>query len=425
VDSTPQPLSDLSHLNELKSGGGCLFITGKAGTGKSTLLREFVRFSGLKCAVLAPTGLAAINVGGQTIHSFFRIKPGPVVSTDEHVPVFSPGHPRARVIRAMDVLIIDEVSMVRADLMDAIDYSLRRNTRIDEPFGGKKVLFFGDLLQLEPVVRRGAEMEMILDLYASPFFFDSKVLRNYPMDVLELTTVHRQADDPEFLWALNELRKGNCEMLENFNSRVHAPVQADRVITLNPRNAGVLAMNMQKLQDLGSQEKVYKGITTGDFIDEYPTDPQLALRRGARVMFVKNGSEWVNGTLGTVVELRDSTVLVQKDDGQDVEVAPESWEKTVYTWDSRSHSIVGQVVGTFVQIPLKLAWALTVHKSQGLTFDAVRLDFGSRAFAHGQLYVALSRCRTLAGLTLASPLKPQDLVVNERVVEFWGQMRLT
>lgn len=414
--------SDLDRLGDVQPGA--LFVTGRAGTGKSTLLREFVQHSGLHCAVLAPTGLAALNVGGQTIHSFFRIKPGPVLADTEHVPVFKQGHPRWRLIKMMDVLVIDEISMVRADLLDAIDFSLRANMRSDEPFGGKRVLFFGDLLQLEPVVKRGAEMEMMLDLYASPFFFDAKVLRNFPMDILELTEVHRQAEDPEFLWALNELRQGKTETLDLINERVGAPLEG-RSITLHTRNAGVFAMNMDRLSRLEGASAEFRATFTGEAIEDTPTDSLLTLKLGARVMFVRNGTEWVNGTLGTVVGFpAEGGVRVLKDDEETVTVGPETWEKVRWTWDGRRHKIAAEVTGTFTQIPLKLAWALTVHKSQGLTFDRVRLDFSGGAFAHGQLYVALSRCRSLKGLSLSHPLKPTDLIFNERVVEFWGQTGL-
>ena len=412
----------LAHLGQLTPG--VLFVTGRAGTGKSTLLREFVSQSGLNCAVVAPTGLAALNVGGQTIHSFFRIKPGPVISDSEHVPVFRPGHPKWRLMKNMDVLVIDEISMVRADLLDAMDYSLRANLKSEEPFGGKRVVVFGDLLQLEPVVRRGAEMEMMLDLYASPFFFDAKVLRNFPMEILELTEVHRQAGDQDFVWALNELRQGKTEVLDAINERVGASLDG-REVTLHTRNAGVLAMNMERLMRLSGSSREFKATFTGDSIDETPTDPLLTLKLGARVMFVRNGTEWVNGTLGTVTGFpEEGGVKVEKDDGETVTVGPETWEKVRWSWDGMRHRIAAEVTGTFTQIPLKLAWALTVHKSQGLTFDQVRLDFGQGAFAHGQLYVALSRCRTLAGLSLAHPLKPTDLIINERVLEFWTQTGL-
>lgn len=414
--------SDLERLGDIQPGA--LFVTGRAGTGKSTLLRDFVKHSGLNCAVLAPTGLAALNVGGQTIHSFFRIKPGPVLADSEHVPVFSPKHPRWKLMKMMDVLVIDEISMVRADLLDAIDYSLRANLKSEEPFGGKRVIFFGDLLQLEPVVKRGAEMEMMLDLYASPFFFDAKVLRNFPMDILELTEVHRQAEDQEFLWALNELRQGKTEVLELLNQRVDAPLDG-RAVTLHTRNAGVFAMNMERLTRLEGSSTEFRATFSGDSIDEPPTDPVLSLKLGARVMFVRNGTDWVNGTLGTIVGFpAEGGVSVMKDDGETVLAGPETWEKVRWTWDGRLHRIAAEVTGTFTQVPLKLAWALTVHKSQGLTFDRIRIDFGQGAFAHGQLYVALSRCRTLAGLSLTHPLKPSDLIFNERVTEFWEQTGL-
>ncbi len=404
---------------------GITFVTGRAGTGKSTLLREFVAETDQPIAVTAPTGLAAINVRGQTIHSFFGIRPGPVMNDVEHVHQYSPRSMRGKILNRIEGLIIDEVSMVRADLFDAIDFSLRINRRSDAPFGGVKVFLFGDLLQLEPVVKRGAEQQMMVSRYESPFFFDSQVVREYGLDVIELTQVHRQASDPELLWALNELRRGNAEVLESFNERVGAELDESRLITLYTRNEGVTALNTLRLMELAGDGRRYMGVTEGDFLDEYPTDVVLHLKPGARVMFVKNGTEWVNGTLGTVVGIEEKSVWVELDKGGTFNVEPTAWEKTRYVWDDIRERISGEVVGTFTQLPLKLAWALTVHKSQGLTFDQVRLDFSQRAFAHGQLYVALSRCRTFPGLSLASQLKREDLVMNDRVMEFHSQLALT
>jgi ATP-dependent exoDNAse (exonuclease V) alpha subunit len=329
-------------------------------------------------------------------------------------------------MRAMEALIIDEISMVRADLLDGVDFSLRRNRDRNEPFGGVKVVFFGDLLQLEPVVRRGAEMEMLVDRYESPFFFDCDALKDAPPDVIELTQVHRQAGDPEMLHALNQLRCAELEALELFNTRVHARIDEAKFITLTPRRDTADAMNSQRLMEIPGQGRVYSGITEGDFYEEYPTDPNLRLKAGARVMMVRSQPpDWVNGSLGTVEELAEKTVRIRLDSGESHQVEAVKWEKVRWTWDSHRGRIGAEVVGTFTQLPVRLAWALTVHKSQGLTFDAVRLDFGSRAFAHGQLYVALSRCRSLAGLSLASPLRQQDLIIDQRVMELHGQLGLS
>ncbi len=422
------PLSEeqtrvLQQIREVPDGG--LFITGRAGTGKSTLLRALAAEMVGECAVVAPTGLAAMNVGGQTIHSFFGIRPGPVVNDPDIIKIYRGGHPKARLMKGLKALIIDEISMVRADLLDGIDFSLRRNRERDEPFGGVKVVFFGDLLQLEPVVKRGAEMEMLADRYASPFFFDCLALKDAPPDVIELTEVHRQATDPEMLHALNQLRNADLEALELFNTRLHARIDEAKFITLTPRRDTADALNATRLAEIPGEGRSYKGATEGDFYEEYPTDPQLRLKVGARVMMVRSQPpDWVNGSLGTVAELGEKTVRVQLDSGETHWVESVKWEKVRWTWDSGRGRIGAEVIGSFVQLPMRLAWALTVHKAQGLTFDAVRLDFGSRAFAHGQLYVALSRCRTLAGVSLASPLRAQDLIIDPRVLELHGQLGL-
>ncbi len=406
-------------------GAGLTFVTGKAGTGKSTLLRELSTALTGRAAVAAPTGLAAINAGGQTIHSLFGFKPGPLMNTEEHVHRYNPYSFRGRVLRKMDALILDEISMVRADLLDAIDYSLRINNDSDDPFGGKQVVVFGDLLQLEPVVSRGADSEMIEHRYASPFFFDSEVVREHRLEVHELTTVHRQASDPELIWALNQVRWGEADALDAFNERVGESVDEGRVITLGTHNDGVNALNMRRLVDLSSPPQGYKAIIEGEFTKDFPTDVDLVLKPGARVMLLKNAAQWVNGSLGTVLRLEPEFAVVELDSGEVVEVPPMSWEKVRWSWDSHRDRLTYEIVGTFTQIPLKLAWAMTVHKAQGLTFDHVRLDFTRSAFAHGQLYVALSRCRTFQGMTLTRKLKQDDLIINPRVFEFWRQMGLS
>jgi ATP-dependent exoDNAse (exonuclease V) alpha subunit len=423
MDLSREQTSLLANLEEL--GAGLFFITGKAGTGKSTLLRALAKQMEGKAAVVAPTGLAAVNVGGQTIHSMFGFKPGPLMNTEDHVHRYSPSTFRGRLLRKMETLIIDEVSMVRADVLDAIDYCLRLNNKSDLPFGGKRVIVVGDLLQLEPIVSRGADSEMIEHRYASPYFFDSEVVREHRMEVLELTEVHRQASDPEFLWALNEVRWGRTDVLEVFNERLGAEIDEARVITLGTHNEGVNALNMRRLVEISAPTTNYRATVDGTFERDFPTDPELMLKPGARVMFLKNAALWVNGSLGTIIACRPDLVVVELDNGQTVEVPPMEWEKVRWTWDSVRDRLSYEVAGTFTQIPLKLAWAMTIHKSQGLTFDDVRLDLTRAIFAHGQLYVALSRCRRLAGMSLTRKLKPEDLIIHERVFHFWRQMGLS
>lgn len=415
----------LDTVPDMPTFGRVIFVTGKAGTGKSTVLRQLVAGTPLKSVVLAPTGLAAINAGGQTIHSFFNFKLGPLDDDPERVPTFKRGAPKQRLIAALDMVVIDEVSMVRADVMDAIDLSLRRNTGRKEPFGGKTVVAFGDLWQLEPVVPRGAEGEMIAHRFASPFFFDSESVRGGSLDVVELQTVHRQKDDPEFLWALNKLRKGDASELAYFNSQVGASLEGDHIVTLTATNARAQTINMTRLAALGTPESILEGTLVGDFGKDLPTDMVLRLRPGAQVMFVKNAKQWVNGTLGTVKWVEPDAVGVRTSDGSDVTVERDSWDKTRYTWDRASHRIAAEPVGTFTQFPLKLAWAVTIHKAQGLTFDRMVVDLDTRAFAHGQLYVALSRSRTLRGMSLVRAVRHDDCVVNSRIWDFERMAGLT
>lgn len=423
MDLSQEQIMLLSQVED--SGTGLFFITGKAGTGKSTLLRALAQQMAGRAVVTAPTGLAAINVNGQTIHSLFGFKPGPLMNTEEHVHLYSPHSFRGRILRKVQTLIIDEVSMVRADLLDAINYCLQLNNGNSLPFGGKRVIAVGDLLQLEPIVSRGADAEMIEHRYASPYFFDSEVVREHRMEVLELTEVHRQSSDLEYQWALNEIRWGRSDVLEVFNERLSAPLDESKMITLGTHNEGVQAHNLRKLIDLTAGPVNYRAVVDGQFERDFPTDPDLMLKPGSRVMFLKNAALWANGTLGTVIACRKDDVVVETDDGQTVEVPPMSWEKVRWTWDSVRDRLSYEVVGSFTQIPLKLAWAMTIHKSQGLTFDNVRLDLTRSIFAHGQLYVALSRCRRLDGISLSRKLAPTDLIIHERVFQFWRQMGLS
>ncbi|MCW5936356.1 MAG: AAA family ATPase [Fimbriimonadaceae bacterium] len=397
---------------------GCLtLVTGKAGTGKSTVLRRFIEATEQKCVVLAPTGLAAIQVGGQTIHSFFNFPLGPLTNSPDLVPTFRKGGAKRRLIERLEVVVIDETSMVRADVFDAIDFSLRQNRDSDLPFGGVRVVGFGDLWQLEPVVTGGADAEMIGDRYASAFFFDARVVVEAGLDVVHLTEVHRQAD-PDFIFALNRLRRGDCSELNLFNQRVGVTLEDRDTVTLTATNGRADSINQRRLSQLAGPTRFYAGSTEGDFVREFPADPRLGLRLGAQVMFVKNGRQWVNGTIGQVTALGDDEIEVTVNGNERLTVTREKWEKVRYAWDGASSRIGKEIVGEYVQFPLRLAWAVTIHKAQGLTFDRVVVDLDRPAFAHGQVYVALSRCRSLDGLALARPIKPTDLVVNDRVWEF-------
>ncbi|MCW5938518.1 MAG: AAA family ATPase [Fimbriimonadaceae bacterium] len=395
--------------------GSMVFVTGEAGTGKSVLLAEFVRRTAGSTVVVAPTGLAAVQVGGQTLHSFFGLPLGPIPASSDEIRVYRPGHPKQRLMRAMTNLVIDEVSMVRADVLDAVDLSLRLNRGSKEPFGGVRVAAFGDLWQLEPVVETGADQEMLADRYSSPFFFDSEAARKVSLDVVKLQQPFRQ-QDPEYLWALNHLRRGSTADLDYFNERVHAKLDGPPVV-LTATNRRAVEINQRQLAMLPGALRHYQAEMTGKFGPQFPVDPSLGLKIGAQVMFARNGTEWANGTLGQVVALEETGVQVQTESGTHL-VEPVKWENVRHIYDSGSGRIEREIMGELSQLPLRLAWAMTVHKAQGLTLDRVFLDLDIRGFAHGQAYVALSRCRSIQGLSLKRALQPEDVVVNERVSEF-------
>ena len=403
---------DLIHVQRQSA-----LITGRAGTGKSTLLRYFRAANPQSVVVLAPTGIAAVNVGGQTIHSFFKFPPRLIEPRDirDAKPISG--------LRRLQTLVIEEVSMVRADLLDGIDLSLRLNRGDNRPFGGVQVVMFGDPLQLPPIVREDGLKQYFADHYGTPYFFSARVFERCPIPLIELQKVYRQKDG-RFLEALNRVREGTNieEALELLNSRVHetVSVSGDAEITLTTTNARARAINQARLDAIQSEPKVYKAEVTGMFqASAYPTDRVLVLKRGARVMLVRNDSEnrWVNGSLGTVEELRESSAIVRVN-GVCHEVAPELWESVRYAYDRKKGRVAPTAVGEFEQLPLRVAYAVTIHKSQGQTFDQVVIDMDRGAFAPGQLYVALSRCRTLEGIRLVRPIDASDVIVDPRAREY-------
>lgn len=414
-------------LDKLERSRDHFFITGQAGTGKSTLLRLFQKTTRKNVVVTAPTGVAALQAGGQTIHSFFSFPPH----------LFGPGEVRKgrfkKLYLKMDVLIIDEISMVRADILDRIDRFLQINRSNTRPFGGVQVVFFGDLFQLPPVLKR-EEAEILHSWgYDSPYFFSAKVLAPpFLWETIELKEVFRQKD-ARFLRLLEEIRTNTADYdtLEALNQQV-APLQKleDFQLVLAARNAKVDQINRHKLDQLPGPELFYTADVKGHFsASAYPTEPVLRLREGAQVMFIRNEADgaYVNGTLGRVVTLHEKEVVVAipGDTGREeiIKVEPTEWELIRYAMPEKANApLKREVIGVFKQLPLRLAWAVTIHKSQGQTFDRVIVDLSGGMFEHGQLYVALSRCRTLEGITLSQPIRPQDIRVDERIAEFY-QMR--
>jgi ATP-dependent DNA helicase PIF1 len=411
-------------LDQIEKGGKSIFITGRAGTGKSTLLQLFRNTTHKKTVVLAPTGIAALNVKGQTIHSFFGFPPKPLSRKDIK------RRRNRKLYKNLEVLIIDEISMVRADLLDNIDYFLQINRDIPQPFGGVQVVFFGDLFQLPPVVRSGPEAMLFQTLYDSPYFFSAKVFDYFEMEKLELQKVYRQ-DNRHFLRLLDAIRLNQLDYddLEDLNDRYLPDFESEEFyITLSARNAKVDQINTRALNQIPFPEQAYLATITGDFNPRlYPTEAALKLKLSAQVMFIKNDpqKQFVNGTIGMVEKLENDTVTVRiEEDGNRryVELERFEWEIMKYK-ESTEHpnKIDTETIGTFKQFPLKLAWAVTIHKAQGKTFDKVIIDLGKGAFEHGQTYVALSRCRTLEGVVLRQPLRPRDVMVDDKIVTYYEQ----
>lgn len=388
-----------------------LFLTGKAGTGKTTFLREVVRYTKKKCIVLAPTGIAAVNAGAMTIHSFFQFGLGPFVQgVIEPKSDFRINKSKLELIRHLQLLIIDEVSMVRADLMDHIDVELRRIRRNSKPFGGVQLLMIGDLQQLPPIAH-GGEDELLRQYYKTLYFFSSSALKSMKYSCIELKNVYRQTDR-HFIDILNHAR--DCTLtsqdISDLNARYipgFSPKPEDGYIRLMTHNRQVDYVNAAEMEKLDSKPYTFVAAVTGTFPEEsYPTADSLTLKKGAQVMFIKNDPErrFINGTLGEVKSIDKNSIAVRlAESGTIINVEPMEWQNIRYQFDEESKEISSKQIGRFKQYPLKAAWAITVHKSQGLTFDKAIIDVHA-AFSPGQAYVALSRCRTLDGLVLSSPV---------------------
>ncbi len=404
-------------VNKGAGAQGNLFLTGRAGTGKTTLLRRFLEDAGEEAVVLAPTGVAAMNVGGQTIHSFFKLPPRLMEPSD--VKRLRNG----RVFRAMKTMIIDEVSMVRADMLDAIDKSLKLNRGSKRPFGGVRMILSGDLHQLPPVVGND-EAPILEERYGGSYFFNAPAFQDAEFALLALKHVFRQAD-PKFLALLGAMRQGritepDLDLLGSLVSERSAKDASETHIVLTPNNANAFRINQARLAELTSRATTFAAAVEGQFEERaYPTEADLELKVGARVMLIKNDPEgrWVNGTLATVEGFGEESVIVDVD-GRAYEIEPASWEKYRYTVDAETKKVSREVIGTFKQMPLRLAYAVTIHKAQGLTLDKVYIDFDHGMFAHGQAYVAFSRARSLEGLEISRTLRPRDMVMDRAAFAF-------
>jgi ATP-dependent DNA helicase PIF1 len=397
-------------FKKIDSSKESFFITGKAGTGKSTFLKFFSKKTRKRFIILAPTGIAALNVRGQTIHSFFKFPPR--IITNSHVKKIENNKLYSRI----DCIIIDEASMIRADLMDGIDKFMRLNGKDSKlPFGGCQLLLFGDLYQLPPVT--SSSEYIFSNYYDSPYFFDAKCFKKFNLNTVELSKIYRQKEEV-FIKVLNEIRNGDIsdESLKIINSRVSRDADDSIILTCNNWHASNI--NKMRINKLPGIKKILNGEITGE-LRAFPVDKYLMLKVGSKVMIVKNHPDFLyyNGSIGLVHEISKDLITIKLGAGF-VGIEKHTYEKIKYDYDERRDKISSKIVATFKQFPIKLAYALTIHKSQGQTFKNLTIDFGSGAFAHGQAYVALSRCTSLNGLKLSKPLQKKDIIIDERIVNF-------
>jgi len=421
IDLNPEFRRALEMMEETNSN---IFITGRAGTGKSTLLNYFYNHTEKKIVLLAPTGVAAVNIGGQTIHSFFGFKPNVTLSSIKKKKEKS----ASSLYKKLTTIIIDEISMVRADLLDCMDKFLRLNgPDAQRPFGGVQMIFIGDLYQLPPVVT-SAEREIFRSFYGSPYFFSAKVMEELNMEFVELEKVYRQKDD-EFIRLLNTIRNNSVteEEIALFNRRclpAFASSKGEFYISLTSTNDLADEINERRLAELKGKIWKAEGEIRGDFDREYlPTALELKLKKGAQIMLLNNDSygRWINGTIGMIKKFEkneddEDVIIARLDSGETVEISPYTWK--IYKYFLKDGELRSEEVGSFRQYPVRLAFAVTIHKSQGKTFEKVIIDVGRGTFAHGQMYVALSRCTTLDGLVLKNPLKKSHVLMDWHVVKF-------
>ena len=404
-----------SIINDIDNTKNNYFITGKAGTGKSTLLQYLNIALSKTCVLLAPTGRAAINIDGQTLHSFFYLDSAVLQPKDYR-------NKKLKKLKNLDIIIIDEISMVRSDILDSINEIMKNTLENDLPFGGKQVIMFGDPFQLPPVVPNNLQVHKYFnEYYDSPYFFDSNVYSQAEVIPVELTKVFRQTDK-YLIEMLNRFRRDSysSDDIDEMNTRVEDINLYNNKIIITPYKKRAEELNSKGLSQLKTQEKYFRARVTGNIkIQNLPVPETLAIKEGAKVMFVRNNDPfWVNGSLGVVKKIFRNEIVVEKD-GELYNVESELWEEYKYIYDEGKAELKKQVIGTFTQIPLILAWAITIHKSQGSTLPSVHIDLGKGSFDHGQTYVALSRTQEISDISLSSPISKKDIKIDPRVKDFY------
>lgn len=429
VERTNADTVELSHEQRIvydiiENSRDNAYITGKAGTGKSLLLEYFVSHTKKTVAVVAPTGIAALNVGGMTIHSFFRFPPDVIDPSEVNVD-----YKTREILRNIDAIVIDEVSMIRVDLMEGINAKLKIARRSDEPFGGVQMVMFGDLYQLPPVVTDGQLHRYFNHTYGGVYFFNAPVYKKAELKIYELNKIFRQKD-AEFRSVLNSIRNGDSSesVLAKINERTSVETPNGGFVTLAGTNSTVSGINHRKLAALTGDEHTYTADISGDIKESsFPTEKRLKLKPGAQIMMLKNDQakpmRWANGTLGIVTKLGVDTIRINID-GVEHSVSKATWEKIRYDYNHEERKLKKEVVSTFKQFPMRLAWAITIHKSQGQTYESVAVDMSDGAFAHGQTYVALSRCKSLNGLYLTTNIRPEDIIIDQEIVEFMKSAKI-